>query len=153
MRWGRVRVVTTGWRRVVTTLLAQLKLLTIGADAESLTGAGANDDDREMWLTKISSLAAAGLQEMRPDEGARVNELGDVLTGINRADSASVKSVEKIVRQAASGGKSCARIVDGWMLVASAFVRSRVRPDPIALGTRRARTSEADTFRCDSVSP
>ena len=70
-------------------------LPTIGANAESLTGAGANDDEGEKRLTKISSLAAAGLQEMRPDEGARVNELGDVLTGINRADSASVKSVGK----------------------------------------------------------
>jgi hypothetical protein len=63
---GYARVVTTGWRRVVTTLLAQTKLPTIGAYTESLTGADANDDAIEKWLTKISSLAAAGLQEMRP---------------------------------------------------------------------------------------
>jgi hypothetical protein len=50
----------------VTTLLAQIKPPTIGANTESLTGAGANDDEREKRLTKISSLAAAGLQEMRP---------------------------------------------------------------------------------------
>ena len=64
--WGFERVVTTGWRRVVTTLLAQTKLPTIGANTGSVTGAGANDDEGEKRLTKISSLAAAGLQEMRP---------------------------------------------------------------------------------------
>ena len=64
--WGYERVVTTGWRRVVTTLFAQIKLPTIGANTESRTGAGANDDEGEKRLTKISNLAAAGLQEMRP---------------------------------------------------------------------------------------
>lgn len=64
--WGLERVVTTGWCRVVTTLLAQTTLPTIGANTESLTGAGANDDEGEKRLTKISNLAAAGLQEMRP---------------------------------------------------------------------------------------
>ena len=73
---GLERVVTTGWRRVVTTLLAQIKPPTIGANTESLTGAGAGDDEGAMRLTKISSLAAAGLQEMWPVRSARLSELG-----------------------------------------------------------------------------
>ncbi len=53
--------------------------------------------------------------------GTRVSELGDAVTGINRADSASVKSVKKIVQQAAPAGKSCARVIHCFKIVAPAL--------------------------------
>ena len=48
-----------------------------------------------MNTTQISGLAATGLQEMRP-VGRSLLRAGDALTGINRADSASVKSLERL---------------------------------------------------------
>ena len=89
--WGNLRVVTTGWRRVVTTRLAQGLALgralrdcsrSTSADAASIRRAGpvaqlalGTGCDagwgrvgicRARWLTGISSFSAAGFQEMWP---------------------------------------------------------------------------------------
>ena len=88
---GSLRVVTTGWRRVVTTRLAQgsawgralakLQQLDFGcrrfAPEDRIDGANGPRDRRDagwgrvgacraQWLTSISSLSAAGFQEMWP---------------------------------------------------------------------------------------
>ena len=49
-----------------------------------------------MNATRISGLAAAGLQKMRPAWSPAGAGKGDAVTGINRADPASVKSLERL---------------------------------------------------------
>lgn len=75
--WGYERVVTTGWRRVVTTLFAQIKLPTIGANTESRTGAGANDEETDEDLQPCGRRLAgdeAGLSARVSEQGRCVNE-------------------------------------------------------------------------------
>ncbi len=67
MRWGMMRVVTTGWRRVVTTQLAQVTAADDWRRAPRHRLAQVLTMTIERRLTNISSLAAAGLQEMKPD--------------------------------------------------------------------------------------
>lgn len=99
--WGSVRVVTTGWRRVVTTRLAQVMLGQGAAEvaAEAVRSmplrsrkiccgsAGAASPKADAYLQAYS---AAGFQEMWPAYAPTGAGKGDAVSGINRADSASV---------------------------------------------------------------
>ena len=81
-----MRVVTTGSRRVVTTQLAQT--------AEIMTGAGTRDAEMsgERLDVDLQPLQAADFQEMWPASALALASGGDALSGVNRADSASVTS-------------------------------------------------------------
>ena len=96
--WCISRVVTTGWRRAVTTRLAQ-RIAATGAGGPPCLGAGtgacrvlARRDERDVDLRP----RGRRLAEDEAGLGARGCGLGDALTGINRADSASVETLEQL---------------------------------------------------------
>ena len=113
--WGNLRVVTTGCHRVVTTLLAQGWVATVRLIAAVLMSAyaalirraghgyavgcrislvnrlGLVGRNCALCLTSISSLSAAGFQEICPSRAPAFAGMGDAIAGINRADSANVE--------------------------------------------------------------